>query len=176
MGESKHYIPTEDDPRNWREDFPHENGNYVNRCHDCDNLFLGHKRRITCKLCSAPKSFIREQVDAAKRESANWPEGIRKNIPPAPGSKPDQEPVAWAVFAENGNVRKWSANAFEGAEPIYRALPETPPGAWLEAMDEATCNEDAMFMELFDRHERKDIMRAAYAALRAALAEEARDG
>jgi hypothetical protein len=36
----------------WTEDFPHENGNYQNRCTDCGQLFLGHKRRMICKQCS----------------------------------------------------------------------------------------------------------------------------
>lgn len=37
---------------NWIEDFPAENGNYLNFCPDCQRYFLGHKRRVTCKLCA----------------------------------------------------------------------------------------------------------------------------
>lgn len=40
-----------DKDRNWVEDYSHENGNYQNKCCLCDNLFIGHKRRVTCKLC-----------------------------------------------------------------------------------------------------------------------------
>lgn len=36
---------------NWKEDFPHENGNYSNRCTECGGIFLGHKRRVICRLC-----------------------------------------------------------------------------------------------------------------------------
>ena len=36
---------------NWKEDFSHENGNYMNICIRCDEEFLGHKRRVICKKC-----------------------------------------------------------------------------------------------------------------------------
>jgi hypothetical protein len=39
---------------NWPEDFEHENGNYANQCKECKMLFVGHKRRLVCKLCAAP--------------------------------------------------------------------------------------------------------------------------
>ena len=37
--------------RDWKEDFIHENGNYVNYCIKCKKGFFGHKRRVICKLC-----------------------------------------------------------------------------------------------------------------------------
>jgi len=39
--------------RDWEEDYPHENGMYTNTCCKCGELFGGHKRRVTCKLCEA---------------------------------------------------------------------------------------------------------------------------
>lgn len=48
----------EDDPFklvemcNFPEDYAHENGNYINKCHSCGFYFKGHKRRVTCKMCS----------------------------------------------------------------------------------------------------------------------------
>lgn len=39
-------------PRDWVEDFADENGNYANECVVCKNMFRGHKRRVTCKLCT----------------------------------------------------------------------------------------------------------------------------
>ncbi len=39
-------------PRDWVEDFSHENGNYVCQCCMCEKTFLGHKRRVVCQLCS----------------------------------------------------------------------------------------------------------------------------
>lgn len=41
--------------RNWEEDYAHENGNYTNKCIDCDKMFRGHKRRIICKRCASLK-------------------------------------------------------------------------------------------------------------------------
>jgi hypothetical protein len=38
-------------PYDWPEDFPHENGNYMNKCCDCGETFFGHKRRMICKFC-----------------------------------------------------------------------------------------------------------------------------
>lgn len=39
--------------RDWTEDAPLENGNYYNRCCQCQQHFVGHKRRVICKTCSA---------------------------------------------------------------------------------------------------------------------------
>lgn len=37
--------------RDWEEDFPHENGNYNNKCCECDRNFVGHKERVVCHRC-----------------------------------------------------------------------------------------------------------------------------
>jgi hypothetical protein len=37
--------------RNWEEDYGHENGDYINTCVKCNNIFFGHKRRVVCKVC-----------------------------------------------------------------------------------------------------------------------------
>jgi hypothetical protein len=39
-------------PKDWTEDFDKENGNYQCKCLDCGELFIGHKRRIQCKVCA----------------------------------------------------------------------------------------------------------------------------
>ena len=39
----------------WTEDFAHENGNYMNKCSDCGEMFIGHKRRVWCKVCAHKK-------------------------------------------------------------------------------------------------------------------------
>ena len=41
----------EEGPGDWTEDFPYENGKYVCMCCVCQETFLGHKRRVVCKLC-----------------------------------------------------------------------------------------------------------------------------
>lgn len=38
-------------PRSWPEDFNGENGCYENSCCYCRHPFLGHKRRVICKVC-----------------------------------------------------------------------------------------------------------------------------
>jgi len=35
----------------WTEDAAHENGKYQNKCFTCGNVFVGHKRRVQCKVC-----------------------------------------------------------------------------------------------------------------------------
>jgi len=40
--------------RDWREDQEHENGNFINRCSKCEEMFFGHKRRVICKACTSP--------------------------------------------------------------------------------------------------------------------------
>lgn len=42
-----------DAERDWVEDFPLENGNYLHVCADCNRKFIGHKRRPNiCRLCA----------------------------------------------------------------------------------------------------------------------------
>lgn len=43
-------------PMDWPEDYSDENGQYQCECTTCGKLFIGHKRRITCKLCAAPSA------------------------------------------------------------------------------------------------------------------------
>lgn len=45
-------MPLLDHPGNWPEDFPDDNGNYMNICVNCEQPFLGHKRRSICKICA----------------------------------------------------------------------------------------------------------------------------
>jgi hypothetical protein len=39
--------------RDFPEDAWHENGQYQNLCCMCQEVFIGYKRRVVCKLCSA---------------------------------------------------------------------------------------------------------------------------
>ena len=50
--------------RDWPEDAVDEdNGQYMNTCYVCGNTFTGHKRRVTCKLCSL--AAAQEKVEEA---------------------------------------------------------------------------------------------------------------
>ncbi len=44
-------------PVDWTEDWEYENGNYQCSCVRCGTAFIGHKRRVTCRMC-ASKSFL----------------------------------------------------------------------------------------------------------------------
>ncbi len=50
------FFVAEDDPRNWQEDYPHDNGMYSNVCSKCDRVFFGYKRRLVCKECFGKES------------------------------------------------------------------------------------------------------------------------
>ena len=51
-----------DSPKNWTEDFTHENGQYSCWCSRCRSSFIGHKRRILCKECAKTPSGHIDQV------------------------------------------------------------------------------------------------------------------
>jgi hypothetical protein len=40
--------------RDWPWDFALENGNYDCMCCHCHQVFVGHKRRVTCFQCAKP--------------------------------------------------------------------------------------------------------------------------
>jgi hypothetical protein len=40
-----------DNNRDWLEDYKYNNGNYFNVCRVCELDFMGHKRRVFCKVC-----------------------------------------------------------------------------------------------------------------------------
>ena len=46
-------MPSFDSPKNWTEDYKHENGNYICNCYKCKEYFYGHKRRPLCKECGS---------------------------------------------------------------------------------------------------------------------------
>lgn len=61
--------------RDWKEDFPHENGNYLRTCSRCNETFMGHKRRFICKECikkpelvPIPKSYLSMIISLITRD------------------------------------------------------------------------------------------------------------
>lgn len=70
--------------RTWTEDAGHENGRYQNRCVSCEEMFIGHKRRVTCKVCATIASNVRQEFAAAQstitsqaREIGELREGLK---------------------------------------------------------------------------------------------------
>lgn len=45
---------TTSEERSWPDDASHENGSYFNTCVHCLRGFIGHKRRVVCRVCAAP--------------------------------------------------------------------------------------------------------------------------
>lgn len=43
-----------DEAWNWTIDSAHENGNYMRTCMFCHRSFMGHKRRVVCRVCADP--------------------------------------------------------------------------------------------------------------------------
>lgn len=41
-------------PCDWPDDFAGENGNYRNKCPTCGIMYVGHKRRVSCRICAGP--------------------------------------------------------------------------------------------------------------------------
>lgn len=58
-------------PGNWTEDFEHENGKYACHCVVCHKPFMGHKRRVVCKVCSEPSSIIGKDSDTLLKAEAS---------------------------------------------------------------------------------------------------------
>lgn len=54
--------------RDWEEDFNHENGNYQCICNSCEEYFIGHKRRVTCKICAS--EFVSQPVNKDQQKAA----------------------------------------------------------------------------------------------------------
>jgi hypothetical protein len=48
--------------RDWMEDFSHENGSYQCLCCICEQEFIGHKRRVVCRVCAAFPQNVPSQV------------------------------------------------------------------------------------------------------------------
>ncbi|MEO1830003.1 MAG: hypothetical protein ABGX82_14425 [Pseudomonas sp.] len=62
--------------RNWPEDAEHENGEYFCRCAHCGNQFIGHKRRVVCKACSAaPVGLVEQDVSQLLNDLLEFFEG-----------------------------------------------------------------------------------------------------
>ena len=57
-------------PHDWPEDFNHENGNYQNRCCQCEVDFAGYKRRVVCKACNEDNEKAWNALSEPERQNA----------------------------------------------------------------------------------------------------------
>jgi hypothetical protein len=64
----KKWNATTDNDRDWVEDFPHENGTYLNSCKTCGERFVGYKRRPPeCKRCFVKRCSAAPAMDLLLR-------------------------------------------------------------------------------------------------------------
>ena len=67
-------LPSATLPKDYPEDFEHENGNYWNECIRCHTSFVGHKRRPLCKVCNE----MSRQVEKLIKENKGAFEALAK--------------------------------------------------------------------------------------------------
>lgn len=96
--------------RDWPEDFQHENGQYMCRCHECENTFIGYKRRVTCKACANKHP---EQAEGAQGE---------REVTPNPSC---------SMCSGNGYFCEFST-----VETCWCCLPDPEPEETVEALKE----------------------------------------
>jgi len=54
----------------WIEDSRHENGGYFNKCMQCKDDFIGHKRRLICRKCHYKNKAVWDAM--SDKEKADW--------------------------------------------------------------------------------------------------------
>lgn len=106
-------------PRDWTEDFAHDNGMYMNTCCNCGETFTGHKRRYTCKLCVAAEIVNTvEIIDTEKNLIAElyWyqSQGLTKQV---------RHKKTGTIYYVIGEPRIHCTNGFEDQMMIQYALP-----------------------------------------------------
>ncbi len=120
--------------KDWKEDFEHENGMYQNKCTLCDSVFLGHKRRVVCKVCA--------------EEPASPVRGLSK-----PAEQPAQDPTVtrdqiFNIYCDDKNAGDWHRpqenyeagyrKGFSDAQPSHAEFQEGQ--WWLKELDALVAN------------------------------------
>lgn len=74
----------EEKPRahDWVEDWHDENGQYENQCLECNAIFIGHKHRHTCKVCTLKnlQALAEKQEPHPKQAVTEFEMAVRKLI------------------------------------------------------------------------------------------------
>jgi len=96
-------------PRNWTEDSEHENGSYQCKCCECGEFFIGHKRRVICKVCVTNKEDnididLMSKMDKnlyiqRMKESIERSKFVDQNIKDLFNSMPEEKQIIlWAML------------------------------------------------------------------------------
>jgi len=101
----------QDQTRDWLADYDHENGMYMNICHNCKCEFTGHKRRVTCKVCS-DEWYARTYPSAPQHQKSGW-----KLVP--------IEPTAEMRVS----LRLFGSLTSEQTKQVYRAMLAAAPSS-----------------------------------------------
>lgn len=89
----------------WAEDASHENGNYNNVCVHCNRVFIGHKRRVCCKVCDrTPPTPVSPEMGSVMKKI----EDLRR-------------------YESAGDVAEELADAFDDALAMPLMLPRDNP-------------------------------------------------
>lgn len=131
--------------RDWPEDFEHENGEYMNTCCECRNTFAVHKRRVVCKACatiiqggeavavvttwhpdsrSYEEQIVKHDTKGSRKSLGAMNAKLRAKVGrlerelSTVKQSLTVEPVAYAAFADNGNIRMWCRSAIGMCELI----------------------------------------------------------
>ncbi len=67
--------------RDWIADRRHENGQYQCKCYACGETFIGHKRRVECRVCKArPRDFFKQIIEVGDWYFASNPPALGRVI------------------------------------------------------------------------------------------------
>lgn len=96
-------------PQDWEEDRSHESGNYVNECCHCGQHFIGHKRRVSCRMCDRIAELEADKADSA--------EVMRAALIPLAVYKLEDERKPYIEFSS-----ELRAAFYEAHDKVYAAL------------------------------------------------------
>jgi tetratricopeptide (TPR) repeat protein len=184
-------------PQDWPEDFPHENGRYMCTCVECGIDFMGHKRRVVCKVCAKPVSKEQRALwdkyhiesdesftECVERNIDGWKQRtLRAEAALQPTSSEERERLqphfdaltsAAQYFTSNGMIEDF--RKLDAAISAFgRALLHTPQAPVSEERPYTRAEEVAHLLEIWlNTHDMEEpaLIREAVALLRA-LAERA---
>lgn len=121
----------------WPEDFAHENGRYFCRCTECESRFIGHKRRVVCKVCATDRNRrmaeAQQEVHAMDDERACELERLRMALAEAQRGirtlmrkRAVAKDRALRYRAEKRTLRQQVAEAQRGRDEAVRLLSGKP--------------------------------------------------
>lgn len=123
-------------PRDWPEDATHENGSYQCRCCVCHEIFIGHKRRVVCHVCSD-----RDEAEAKRRAEWLHAHGAPSNwtvhtIEEVRAMRADYADLLLRLHVER-KVRRAMADAMSDIDDIRPQYPDSKGGKAWAALDES---------------------------------------